>query len=67
MKKLLTLLLAVTCVCGCSQTKNPTNESKTARIPMVMVDGELYHRRTLRRNGWRNYVHSRWNGTPHQG
>lgn len=42
MKKLLTLLLAVTCVCGCSQTKNPTNESKTARIPMVMVDGELY-------------------------
>ena len=40
MKKLLTLLLAVTCVCGCSQTKNPTNESKTARIPMV--DGELY-------------------------
>ena len=41
MKKLLTLLLAVTCVCGCSQTKNPTNESKTARIPMVMVDGEL--------------------------
>lgn len=42
MKKLLTLLLAVTCVCGCSQTQNPTNESKTARIPMVMVDGELY-------------------------
>ena len=42
MKKLLTLLLAVTCVCGCSQTQNPTDESKTARIPMVMVDGELY-------------------------
>ena len=42
MKKLLTLLLAVTCVCGCSQTQNPTDESKTARIPMVIVDGELY-------------------------
>ena len=42
MKKLLTLLLAVTCVCGCSQTQNPTDESKTARIPMIMVDGELY-------------------------
>lgn len=40
MKKLLTLLLAVTCVCGCSQTQNPTDESKTARIPMVMVDME---------------------------
>lgn len=42
MKKLLTLILAVACVCGCSQTQNPTNESKTALVPMVMVDGELY-------------------------
>lgn len=40
MKKLLTLVLAVACVCGCAQ--NPTDESKTALVPMVMVDGELY-------------------------
>ena len=33
MKKLLTLLLAVTCVCGCSQTQNPTDESKQHASP----------------------------------
>lgn len=42
MKKLLTLVLAVSCVCGCSQAQTPTEESKTALVPMVMVDGELY-------------------------
>ena len=42
MKKLLALVLALTCVCDCSQTQSPTDESKTALVPMVMVDGELY-------------------------
>ena len=42
MKKLLALVLALTCVCGCSQPQSPTDESKTALVPMVMVDGELY-------------------------
>ena len=45
MKKLISLVLAFTCVCGtvgCSQTQNSTDETKTALIPMVMVNGELY-------------------------